>query len=298
MATKCRAWATSILIIIGEACVPLLPIAKADTFPVDAQGPDYKVIRSSGIGTEKASIEAQTTINDIRAWCENWRPGDDGCAFDMSQDLETVYHASANCSSGEMTTPSGTKLKWAGLNRGEDFNRFYEFTDVLKGKKVGFSNAEGGVGLMAQWMTLCPFGLPYSELPKSAVIDPNLEYPRLRDRGIVQVGELVGHNGNLMALDNDLGVIVYREPKDKTVAQNTVLFRGSISFEAGLPTRGMAYAFKKGCEPQAYWVEGFYGNDGDDKLVLRGEVPVWDGCNVKGYTSKSKNAELVFELSE
>nr|WP_313011770.1 hypothetical protein [Brucella intermedia] len=298
MASKRKAWATSILIIVGEACVPLLPIAKADTFPIDSKGPDHQVIRSSGIGTETASLEAQTTMDDINAWCENWRPGDDGCASDMSSELDTVYHASANCSSGEMITPLGVKLKWAGLNRGEDFNGFYQFTDVSTGKKVGFSNAAGGVGLMAQWMTLCPYGLPYSELPMDPVIDPNLEFPRLRDRGIVQVGELVGHNGSLMALDLDLGIIVYREPRYKSIEPNTVLFRGSISFEAGLPTRGMAYAFKKGCEPQAYWVEGYYGNDGEDKLVLRGEAPVWDGCSVKGYSSKSKNAELVFELLE
>jgi len=60
----------------------------------------------------------------------------------------------------------------------------------------------------------------------------------------------------------------------------------------------MAYAFKKGCEPAAYWVEGFFENEKPGKLILSGEAPIWDGCNVKGYTAKTKNAKLVFDLTE
>ncbi len=296
MASKRAILATSIILFIGEACVPLLSIAKADTFPVDSKLPDTQIVKASGLGTEAAYIEAKTTVEDIKSWCDNWYPGKKDCVSDNSSDLDTVYKASANCHAGTMTDPNDRKFKWSGLNRTQDFNRYYEFTDVSTGKRIGFSNADGGVGLMAQWMTLCPFGLPYAELPKSKIIDVNKDYPKLRDRD-VQMSEMVGHNGSLMSLDHDLGVIIYRDPKYKTIAENTVLFRGSISFEDGLPTRGMAYAFKKGCEPQAYFVEGYYGNDGN-KLVLRGEAPIWDGCNVKGYSSKSKNAELVFDLTE
>lgn len=296
MASKRAILATSIILMVGEACSSLLPIAKAETFPIDSKLPDTQIVKASGLGTEAAYIEAKSTVEDIKAWCDNWYPERKDCVSENSSDLDTVYKASANCYAGTMTDPNDRKLKWSGLNRKQDFNRYYVFTDVSTGKKVGFSNADGGVGLMAQWMTLCPYGLPYSELPKSKTIDVNRDYPRLRDRD-VQMSEMVGHNGSLMSLDHDLGVIIYRDPKYKTITENTVLFRGSISFEDGLPTRGMAYAFKKGCEPEAYFVEGHYGNDGN-KLVLRGEAPIWDGCNVKGYTSKSKNAELVFDLTE
>lgn len=295
MASKRAVLATSIILMVGEACLSLLSIAKADTFPIDSKLPDFQIIKSSGLGTEAAYVEAQSTVDDVKTWCENWYPGKENCVSDNSNDLDTVYKASADCHAGTMTDPQGMKVKWSGLNRGKDWNRFYEFTNVTTGKKIGFSNADGGVGLMAQWMTLCPFGLPYSELPKSKTIDVNRDYPRLRDRD-VQMTEHVGHNGSLMVLDKDLGVVVYREPKYKSIAENTVLFRGSISLEHGVPTRGMAYAFKKGCEPQPYYVNGFFENEKPGKLILSGEAPIWDGCNVKGYSSKSKNAKLVFDM--
>lgn len=270
----------------------LTSASNADIFPVDAKAPDAHVTAISGVGTSNAKVTAAITRQSVIDWCENWKPGST-CENDLDQFVGVQYQALADCHSGTMIDPSGRKLKWVGLNRGEDFNRFYVFQNTETQKAVGFSNADGGVGLMAQWMTLCPYGLPYSELPQTTLIDPNLEYPRLRDRGIVQVSELATHNGSLMNIDPDLGTISYQEPKPKGIERNTVLFRGSVSMEYGVPTRGMAFAFKSGCKPQAYPVEGFYG---DGKLVLEGKAPVWDGCNVKGYTSKSKNAKLVFDF--
>src|SRR5690606_14656645 len=156
---------------------------------------------------------------------------------DMQNSVGETYHASADYHSGTMTDPSGQTVKWSGINRGNEWNRFYLFKNTKTNKTIGFSNADGGVALMAQWMTLCPYGLPYSELPQMKRIDPNLEYPRLRDRGIVQMTELATHNGSLMNIDPDLGTITYSEPKYKSIERNTVLFRGSISFEYGVPTR-------------------------------------------------------------
>ena len=72
MASKRAILATSIILIIGEACVPLLSMVKADTFPVDSKLPDTQIIKASGLGTEAAYIEAKTTVEDIKAWCDNW----------------------------------------------------------------------------------------------------------------------------------------------------------------------------------------------------------------------------------
>lgn len=268
-------------------------IAKADIFPVDSKAPDAAITAISGVGTANARVTAAISKQAIHDWCDNWKPGDKACLADMQGSVGETYHASANCHSGTMIDPSGRKLTWAGLNRGNDWDRFYLFKDTKTGENVGFSNADGGVGLMAQWMTLCPFGLPYTELPQSTLIDPNKEYPRLRVRGIVQMSELATHNGSLMSIDPDLGIITYHNPKYKSIKQNTVLFRGSISFEYGVPTRGMAYVFKSGCEPQPYAVFGFINGD---SLTLEGKAPVWDGCNVKSYSSKSKNAKLIFDF--
>lgn len=271
----------------------LTSASNADIFPVVSKVPDAVINATSGIGTSNAKVTAAISKQAIQDWCDNWKPGDKTCIVDMQGSIGETYHASADCYSGTMTDPSGQKVKWSGLNRGNDWDRFYQFKDTKTGENVGFSNANGGVRLMTQWMTLCPFGLPYSELPQATLIDPNKEYPRLRDRGIVQMSELVIHNGSLMSIDPDLGIITYQKPKFKSIKQNTVLFRGSISFEHGVLTRGMAYVFKSGCEPQPYVVSGFIEGD---RLTLQGKAPVWDGCNVASYTSKSKNAKLVFSL--
>ena len=271
----------------------LTSASNADIFPVDAKGPDAIITTMTGTGTDNAKVTAAITKQSVIDWCDNWKPGDKSCFSDMSGSIGETFSASANCNAGSMTDPNGDKYKWAGLNRGNDWDRFYLFKDTKTGENVGFSNANGGVRLMAQWMTLCPYGLPYSELPQTTLIDPNLEYPRLRDRGIVQMSELATHNGSLMSIDPDLGIITYHNPKYKSIKQNTVLFRGSISFEYGVPTRGMAYVFKSGCEPQPYAVSGLIEGD---RLTLEGKAPIWDGCNVKSYTSKSKNAKLIFDF--
>lgn len=61
------------------------------------------------------------------------------------------------------------------------------------------------------------------------------------------------------------------------------------------PVDGMAFSFKKGCEPTPSHVEGYFQTD-SDKLVLTGKAPVREGCKVVGYSEKSPNARLVFDL--
>ncbi|MNE77864.1 hypothetical protein D3C80_1742180 [compost metagenome] len=59
---------------------------------------------------------------------------------------------------------------------------------------------------------------------------------------------------------------------------------------------GVAYTYKKGCEPAPYLVSGHF--NGSAKLTLQGKAPVREGCTVVGYSNKSPNAKLVFDLFE
>lgn len=99
------------------------------------------------------------------------------------------------------------------------------------------------------------------------------------------------HNGSLMeahACDGKF-VITYDQPRSGIASQGvrsgTVLFTGTISGDLIL---GIAYVFKRGCEPASYPVSGRMGNN---VIVLDGYAPVRrDGCRVTG----GRNDRLVF----
>lgn len=112
-----------------------------------------------------------------------------------------------------------------------------------------------------------------------------------------QFGEIAGHNGSTMRMDYDMGTITYTHPKESlqgTVPDDALLFRGAIIMNG--PVEGIAFTFKKGCEPAPYYVEGYFPTD-SDKLVLTGKAPVREGCKVVGYSETSPNARLVLDLS-
>lgn len=272
---------------------------RADYFPVaDGDQPPAEVSLISGIGSADALVVSEMTGQAVEDWCATAKPADPSCLAQQNALIGQEYRATANCAAGTMITPLGEELKWIGLNhQGRHFNRFYVFENMASGEKSTFDPNGNGARIMAQWMSLCPFGLPYSQLPREAKLDPVQSYPRLREMADTPMGELARHNGSVVKLDFDLGTIHYVEPKYASIAANTVLFRGSISLEPGVPTRGMAYVFKQGCTPQAYYVEGFH-DAAQHQLVLNGRAPVWDGCKVKSLSATSKHARLLFEFSE
>lgn len=59
---------------------------------------------------------------------------------------------------------------------------------------------------------------------------------------------------------------------------------------------GIAYSFKKGCEPAPYRVYGGY--DERANLVLKGAAPVWTskGCEISGNSTDAPGSTLVFEM--
>ncbi|WP_421522177.1 hypothetical protein [Ochrobactrum quorumnocens] len=260
-------------------------------FPIHPKEPIPKITKSKGIGTSAANLDARIGKEEVRAWCENWKPGDTACAAEaLNAYGSDVYKASANCQTGELTNEHGNHYQQSGLITGTDmFDGRFRFKDLKAGKFVGVSNAAGGLVLASQWLALCPYGLPYNDFPLKKVLAPSDD----SQAG----GQYAGHNGSSMKIDTDKGFIVYLEPKHKSIEPRTLLFRGSIVRDG--PVSGMAFTFKKGCEPAPYYVDGYW-DENSGEIVLRGPSPVRSktGCEVTGYTSKSPNATLKFELLE
>jgi len=115
------------------------------------------------------------------------------------------------------------------------------------------------------------------------------------------------HNGSMMLVNPDKGMIVYLEPKRsiaRTVKPGTVLFLGDpwdISGDtSGIVLDGMAFTFKRGCEAAAYNVRGRYSlHFGNRQFELEGAAPVRakKGCAVTHYDMTSANAKLAFDLA-
>ena len=102
------------------------------------------------------------------------------------------------------------------------------------------------------------------------------------------------HNGSEM-LWSSRGpdrVITYLDPRRGLSARpGDVLFEGRRD---GNRLTGTAYAFRRGCPPAGYHVEGIIRSE--TNVTLRGAAPVRarGGCQVVGYDPRSSNATLRF----
>lgn len=279
--------------LMAAGLVALVTGATAEVLPTHPKEPDAIIFESGDIGGRNAFAKARVTKESAIDWCGNWYPGDPlkPCVDrQMKGEAGRVFEAKANCYSGELTSIFGDKYKYDGIWQNTEFDFWdgtIKFTDVATGKPVGLSNAAGGRMVASQWETLCPQGAPLDKKAVKMVLTPE------DSSGF---GELVGHNGSGILIDARNGTMSYSVLSKKMegfIPEGTVLFRGKIVPNGAID--GMAYTFKKGCDPAPYRVRGHYPDD-SDKLVLRGKSPVRKGCKVVGYTDKSPNAKLVFDL--
>jgi len=106
------------------------------------------------------------------------------------------------------------------------------------------------------------------------------------------------HNGSKMtvSIDGSYIEIRYTRPKNSLrkhgVRNGTVLFSGELR---GRNLEGDAKVFRRGCDPETYWVSGKYRSS-MRSFTLRGEAPKRerDGCEIVDYTSSGSNARLRF----
>jgi hypothetical protein len=276
-------------------------IAMVTTFPVCAAGLSLgskmvgtEVFQSSGIDTANATASAKVTPEEARDYCENWRPDDIAACTTrlIATEAGKVYSASADCLAGTIRPVNGRTYNIAGYLHG--FGKGRARWRDQAGMAVSTDNASGGLDISQQWEVLCPTARP--------AIDETF------GNGLVSNSVAgIEHNGSLMWHDENAGVIFYVEPKTSiagTVAPGTVLFRGDPwVFSEYFETAGIAYTFKKGCEPAPYEVSGKLesgrSSGSPDYLVLRGAAPVRKkgGCEVVGYNADSPNAVLKFQLN-
>ncbi|MGI6853574.1 hypothetical protein [Mesorhizobium sp. 1B3] len=282
------------LLLTALVCFSAQASARAgDILPTHPKEPSAIIFERNDYGGRNSIAKAKVTRESAVDWCGNWKPSDpaEACADEiLDSEAGRVYEASANCHSGELTSIFGDRYIYNGLwrNTGDGmWDGWAKFKDTKSGETVGTSNAAGGIALAAQWRALCPYGAPFDMQPLRMVVTAaeHSEY-----------GEIAGHNGSTMRIDYGMGTITYIHPKESLegiVPYDALLFRGAIIMNG--PVEGMAFTFKKGCEPASYHVEGYFPTD-SDKLVLTGKAPVREGCKVVGYSEKSPNARLVFDL--
>lgn len=118
------------------------------------------VVSKSGIGTAKAAAEARVTREEIEGWCQNWSPGDRGCAQRelSSPEAKRTYRASADCTRGRITAVDGETYTLAGRWDNSDIGGGRTRWRDRGGQIVGRDNASGGLGISQQWEVLCPEG--------------------------------------------------------------------------------------------------------------------------------------------
>lgn len=283
-------FATLFAVSSMSALLPAPPIGAV--LPTDSKVPIAIIYEWSDYGGSESTAKARVTPQTARAWCldfpTNSSTVEECTASVLESERNTAYVASANCDTGEMTSHHGEKLLFDGFISSHDmWNGYVAMLDMETGKRLDTSNAAGGVFRGSQWRTLCPLVLPYMQSPVTSVFKPDKDYS--------PIGGFVGHNGSSMFLDQQLHTIRYSTPKSSLaglIEPDTVLFRGWIIW--GERAEGVAYTFKKGCPPAPYHVSGEFPRS--PHLILNGEAPIREGCKVVGYTAKSKNARLVFDL--
>ncbi|MEX2693959.1 hypothetical protein [Rhizobium mongolense] len=277
------------------AAIPAMPPAPiGDTLPGYPKSPDAIIFEFTDMGGTTSSAKAKVTPESALSWCENWRAGTgenmQACAKAvLDSEAGRVYEASANCQTGDLWV-DGKHYLFNGPDESSQFFAGYaSVRDAETGKNVGMSNAEGGRELGAKWLSLCPMGLPYDVFPVQSTFKPG------PDESLF--GEYMGHNRSVMFHHEKHHVIVYSDPKPAiagAIRPDTVLFRGW--HVPGEWYSGVAYSFKKNCDPAPYLVSGHY--QGGPTLTLRGKAPIRDGCKVVGYSDKGANANLVFDLAQ
>lgn len=142
-------------------------LAGALSFPLHAQqewlslGSKHwapTVVSKSGIGTANAVAEARVMRESVRAWCENWAPGDRDCVNRemASPEARKTYRASADCIAGRITAVDGNTYTLAGRWDHSDIGGGRSRWRDANGRIVGRDNASGGLGIAQQWELLCP----------------------------------------------------------------------------------------------------------------------------------------------
>ncbi len=118
-----------------------------------ARCPSPAVVKTSGLGTARATAEARMTKADVTGPDGPCTPQDAAC---IQAELRKVYRAAADCTTGRITTTEGATYTLAGLWDDSDVGAGRTKWRADDGQVVGRDNASNGLAIAQQWEVLCP----------------------------------------------------------------------------------------------------------------------------------------------
>ncbi len=248
------------------------------------------------------------------AWAQDYRPLDWHEIDPASSEAATFFadslfilkssdSASHAAYLAQVDHPNGplTFAMWVGPGICDHYCRLDIFDargQHLGGAPVCVSPSEIRIDPTSQFIRLCSdTARPIVDLFQNA---PPQQARQTLDLWRMQDISYLNHNGSIMAVSPADGTIRYERVRDGlrgSIADGTLLFQGE-PWEPGGPFHGVAYTFRKGCEPAPYEVVASYEGV-SEILTLRGDAPVraGKGCDVVGHSARSDNAVLVFDFT-
>ena len=288
---------SSRLLLAAALVTPIGLHAAELTLAVATRTPEATVTTFSGLGTSDARAVGEFTAKAKRVQCEGYSTDETSikaCIADWNSQLAGIVAASANCPAGILFFRGGRYTyagEWPDRTDGRPLTKW----TGPDARIVTVAMASEAYPLDQNWTTLCP-GVTPAVVETAELRTPTAA--RTATPTDLERAELGGrpwdHNGSVVYADLETGLIAYSEPKASirsVVRSGTVLFRGQLHPDK--PVRGVAYAYKDGCPPAPYPVQGSY-SDHSNKLTLRGAGPVRNGCEVVAYSDRSPHALLRF----
>lgn len=270
--------------------------ANAETISLGARAPNPEITSITGVDTSDARLSAVLTQVGFDA-CRN---GDSQACSTHDEIPGKRYVISADCNLGRIVDVDGARYRRHGTwGRDDMFAGRPRFEDA-SGKVVPTANAFQGGALAVNYEILCP------KASKAIATTPERSHGSQVPVEVVDLknvaAEYFDHNGSLMRIDAEKGLIVYDTPKPsirKSIKPGTVLFRGK-PWDANNPDAvisGKARLFKAGCAAAEYDVRGHYRQGFVNVFTLEGASPVRSrtSCAITGASSNSPNAKLLFE---
>jgi hypothetical protein len=290
------------LLTVGLAAATATRAAAGDFLSLGAREPPPTIFDHGGYDTANATAKARFTSSEIQTYCMAWNKPMPGCVAGIRETWgapNRVFSVRADCKGGNITDIDGTTYVFAGIWPAGSLGSGRTMWRGPDGSIVGDWTSAEGLRIATNWEAVCPkYGRsgPASQAQlvtaTATAEETDDDPPFLPD---VSPEDEWDHNGSIMKVDRDAGIIRYLRPKPSlagTVTPGTVVFEGIIEARGGA-VKGLAYTFKKGCAPAPYRVSGFY-NPELEWIQLEGAAPIRRGCAIVGYDGGSGHAELRF----
>lgn len=123
-------------------------------------GEEVTITDKSGLDTEHARIVTKHTLENARAFCEQYASDtSDECPKKHLAETKLNSVIIANCETGEFVGFTGKKYQFGGVNKERDITVDYIIKDLSSGEMLDGSNMSGYPVLLGIFGALCPNGI-------------------------------------------------------------------------------------------------------------------------------------------